>query len=287
MVRNRILRLPLFVHLISNSVTISTVWVLLTHNFARWIPLPIAIQATISGVAQYLSSHGQNRHLEEIGAVRAIPPFPENATDIETFIDDDSSRYIWIISDCVDYGSFSSPDGHERWLNALLKRKAEGADIRILVCGQAEAFTRVNKLRAMTFDQIRKTAAFKRYFRAHRALTKPSSKDELVAALMKQQAEIESLLLDKGIPVGHLPNERVGTFVWGKDRSEVLIIPADGDTEGHGFKITNPLIAQSFRTTFEKLWEKLPDAEKAKGRRWRLRFPHRLDQRTRRNSVRG
>ncbi len=280
MALRRAISFTLLAQIVSNTATISAAWVLVTHNLLRWIPILIATQGAISALIQYFGSRRQHRHLEEIGAVHAIPPFPENAAAIERFVNDDSCKDLWIVCDCVDYGSFSNPKGYDKWLNALLKRKGEGAHIRVLVCGEPEAFTRVNKLRGMTFDELRKTRAFKKYFKVHPALTRPRDEDGFNAILLDRQRDIEREFLDKGILVRHLPNEKIGLFVWGKDKSDVLVIPLDGDSEGEGFRIANPLIGDSFRATFERLWAKAQRKEDGTKRSRSFRFLRRRNRKS-------
>jgi hypothetical protein len=234
--------------------------------------------AMVREVIEHIASGRRRKRLDEpegMTSMLNVGAFPVHLPYLATFVGRRPSRCprLWVLSDCSDYGTISDPESSQEILHQLVQAAAEGMDVRVLVCGKPACFTRVNRLRELGFKKLMHTREMKRFLRFHGlSSSPPKSRDELLDLLSNIQQATKKYLLDNGVHVRELPNERPGQFLWIKGNEAVVIYSDAGSKAQAGFWDDRKMV-NCFRATFEDYWAKLPADDKqlrARKRAWSI-----------------
>jgi len=251
----------------------------------------LAIFGTVISLVSWREAFEQNREIKEIRdslPTHYIGSFPNHLKDIITLIND-AKESICILADCVDYGSFSNPDAHERVVQAIeavqrdnvqkIKEGKKSVTIQIRVCGEAQAISRSSefwdewqrskenteeweKLRDKN-DVFQKRLAY--YCKFHEFPLsdfdpKTCSQEQFRIKLMERHEAVRIRLgvEDDGfVYLEHMP----GLFFWMKDDKEaVFVLSHTGPkTQGIAFFTRDIRITEILKSA----WDNLDQANKA------------------------
>jgi hypothetical protein len=114
---------------------------------------------------ELISQLGQLRKVEESLSTRRIP-FPQYLGEIGNLAK--TARYLDIFVDCLDYGSFSSPEVHQR-VHDNICEAARNRKVRLLLCGIPEPETvDVNASAVQNYEFLKNFGDFGSYTPAER-----------------------------------------------------------------------------------------------------------------------
>jgi hypothetical protein len=219
--------------------------------------------------------------MEEIAkgtSTRFIGEFPKHLHSIVE-VADHAWREISIMADCVDYGSFSDPEAHDLVVQALerARRPTRNIQVRILVCGEPEPFSRASPFYGREFEELRQDREFLRCAERYFTVYPPTPDDpsplsafaSFEHALKRSQQVFEDRLHVVHVQIGRLPTERADLFLWLADSDDAVFLFPEGARGVPGFAFRtrdSKLIEANLRPIFERYWRKYLGQLGAEGR---------------------
>lgn len=229
----------------------------------------LASAAIIFAWIQFWDSRRHGSKIEQmVGSIstRFIGVFPKDIDDIIDVVQL-ADREILIMTDFIDYGSYSRPDKCDELLKALTHASEEKVAIRCLVYGDGPANETLNtQFRAEEFRKTSKSPSFSYYFdKKYRGRQKPTTHRELLDVLVEKQKECTKELLDKGLQIQTL-SEKVWLYFWLEDEEDAVFVFEDIGTKdlGLAFRTRDAKLIETFKGIFERKWN--PSLEKAAAR---------------------
>ena len=251
-----------------NTVTVSALVQSLTTNWTGWVPTAVFF---VLAVLSLWLSRKQLKRMEEIAegtSTRFIGEFPEHLHAIAE-VATRARHEILIMADCVDYGSFSDHEAHEAIIEALehARKLARKVQIRILVCGEQNPFSRASPFYGRKFEELRQDNEFnecaERYFKRYPPKdedpTPPSTFPDFATALKRVQGVFEARLDVVKVQIGKLPKERADLFLWIADSHDAVFLFPESEpgVPGLAFRTReSKLIEKNFKPIFERYWRK-------------------------------
>ena len=243
----------------------------------------LAILGTILSLVSWREAFEQNRDIKDIQAslpTHYIGSFPNHLKDIITLIND-AKESIWILTDCVDYGSFSDPVAHEEVVQAILavrkkntvrkEKKEKEVKIEIRICGEAQPISRSSEFwdewqhsddnDSTIWERLRDKRVFQKriadfceYNEIEGFDSKNCSRKDFKTMMMKQHEIVKIRLGVTSEPYENL-EYLPGLFFWMKDETEaVFLLSQTGPrNQGMAFFTRDIRITVILKNTWENL----------------------------------
>ena len=169
---------------------------------------------------------------EKIGEASTAPisVFPTHLNKIEEMVNK-AKRSLCIMADCIDYGSFFNPDGHDKVIDAIEKalNRPEALTVKILIPGKPQPISRSSRFYGPKFEERGDDKEFQeileRYV-SHNKYPRPNTDLEFNTMLQKKQEEVRKKLAGAG---AH------GAHIYGLDGEEIKEITVDVQNQGPDF----------------------------------------------------
>jgi hypothetical protein len=239
----------------------------------------LAIFGTILAVVSWREAFEQNKEINDISnslPTRYIGEFPDHLNEIIKLVERSQTKFC-IMTDCVDYGSFSNPELHDKMVKAIETAKTDRkVDVQILLCDDAQPISRGSQFRSkwlagwsVLYADREFRKCLQQYFEFNPEYApfrskingQGASKHIFKKMLMSHHAKIYSNLKAAHIPIydweyeKNVPeDERVmtGLFFWMVDDIEaVFLLSNTGMTApGLAFQTRNTKLIEICKSTF-------------------------------------
>jgi hypothetical protein len=201
---------------------------------------------------------------------RFLTPFPDHLQDIQRLVEGVRTE-LWIMADCVDYGSFSTPAQHEE-LHKAIKRVARDKKVCILLRGEPEPISRLSPYYGRQFEEMRDTDSsfletLNRFKSYHPGIGPISNNTEFREVLQKQHEDFARDLVKDGVQIKKLALAS-GTllqvpsmFTWIKDGEEQAIYCHDfvnKNAAGWAQCTADRQFISGIMKSIWRIWDELP-----------------------------
>lgn len=212
----------------------------------------LAILGTILALVAWGEAAEQNAEIKEIAnslPTRYTSSFPNHLKDIIKLIET-AKETIYILSDCVDSGSFSNPEDHEKVVRALeavhddnMKHK-KNVKIKIRVCGPPQAISRCSEFwqewqacinNTAAWHKLRDSAVFSKRLRHYCIFNnipntfnpQKCEREEFEEMMLGEHEKIRKHLrnvLQISVKICKHLEHMPGVFFWMKDREKAIFL---------------------------------------------------------------
>ena|GEM_PF-3943113 len=223
--------------------------------------LLLSLGSLLYSVWSSASQGARMTRLEGLLSTASIGAFPEHIDEI-TRLAAGIRHDFYCMVDCVDYASFSDPEGHDKLAaalkNALTKKPA--ATVRILVCGTPAAITRSSPLFGLPWSELQQTPEFHDYFsKYHRGTTAPVTEEAFRQFLLAREQTVADDLRDKGAQIKTAVANSCSQFLWVADDREAVFLWVVGDGAAmQAYRTRDTKLIEALRATFEANWPSTP-----------------------------
>ncbi len=192
---------------------------------------------------------------------RFIGSFPDHLNVISELIQRANENF-YILVDCADYGSFSYPEGHKAFMEAIrsVRNRANGEKeiaIEIKICGKFELISRSSefwqdweaarsKKNPNAWEKLQCNPKFRNCinkFCRSNEIAKTTfdpdnyTKNDFIRLLRDKHKTVVKELRELKVQVGHcrgLQHRMAGIFFWMRDEAEAIFLLSHTGTEAHG-----------------------------------------------------
>jgi hypothetical protein len=195
-----------------------------------------------------------------------IGTFPKHLDDIIALADRAHEK-LCIMADCVDYGSFSAPDIHQKSLEAIIKCIRERrVKVQLVLHGEPVHISSSSPFYDKTFEQLKDDPQFMEclssYLALHHQATRPTTDEEFRKMLLDAHERFQYLLLDAGAEIHKFKKkpdgqatralEKPGVFFWLEDDEAAVFLLALTGNEARGlaFRTRDGTLLKMFASTF-------------------------------------
>jgi len=231
----------------------------------------LAIQGFLFGFYSTWTNHNERERLDEISrsmSTHYIGLFPDHLNEIIDLVER-TERTLSIMADCADYGSFSSPELHEKLLRVIedVARKKDGRiKVRLLLVGKPAHISRSSPYWGQRFDDLLKSTNFcdclNQYLQFHEGVKKPQNDEEFREMLLAQQIKVEKDLEDAHVKIKRCQDvsdrrsETSGLFLWIRDDVEAVYLydHTAPSAQGVAFLTRDSTHLKIYTTAFEHTW---------------------------------
>jgi hypothetical protein len=190
-------------------------------------------------------------------STRYARDFPHHVEEIIDVLRGARKEFLFM-ADCVDYSSFSYPEGYRKYQQLLFDvLKDKKVDVRILVCGHPAGITRTSPLFDSTWDQLKSSKEMEYFFSVFCGGTPPANLERLNSLLLDREKADREELKTRGAHIRLLSHfdVDVGPFLWIGDADMVFVLLAKGSsTSAVAFRTRDSKIIECFRAIFEVKW---------------------------------
>ena len=208
----------------------------------------LALLAIIFGCIQFWDSRRLPRDMDEI-------------IDVISRADQE----LLFVSDFTDYGSYSSPETHQRLLQAVTKARGKGVCVRWLVYGEKPAQeTMLRQFKETDFFHSCKSTKFQTYFKYWSGVKVPANHVEFLKLLREKADALTNDLLDKGVEI-HTLSEKVWLFFFIQDKQDAVFLFEDIGTDDKGLacRTRDAKLVETFCGIFDRNWNLAPPKDRA------------------------
>ena len=222
----------------------------------------LALLAIIFGCIQFWDSRRHSSKMELVArsmSTRYIGVFPKDMDDIIDVIGL-ADQELLIMSDFVDYGSYSKPEGHQRLLEAVMDARGRGVSVHWLVYSDGPAHeTLASQFKEAGFGETRTSLKFSKYFEYWPGIEAPDNHAEFLKLLRQKEQDIANDLLDKGVEIHTLP-EKVWLFFFMQDKQDAVFLFEDigAEEQGLAFRTRDAKLVETFCGIFRRYWDPAP-----------------------------
>jgi hypothetical protein len=219
----------------------------------------LAILAILYAAIQFIDARLQKRETNEIAksmSTRFVGLFPKNLTHI-TEVLGRGSKYIYIMSDFADYGSYSSPFAFEEYLKKIKDALKEKIPVRIMCYDKRRADDELKRqFPDEAFEQEKRSRSFVRYFDIRCGLEKCESAAKLREILNDGQNDVIKQLKDAGAEFRFFPDS-AEFFLWLEDDEEAVFAFKDtGRAQNEfSFRTLDATLIRQFKSVFHRRWK--------------------------------
>lgn len=197
-------------------------------GFQQWLPTAAILISIASFALQQREALGQNQRmmrLEGLLSTASIADFPDHIEEI-TRLAKDAHDDFYCMVDCIDYASFSDPEGHERLEQAIEEGLTKrGVRVRMLISGGPAAITRTSPLFGLSWEKLQQMPEFNEYFERHyRGRPRSETAAAFTQLLLDQQKVFERQLRDRGADIRQVQGESLSHFFWIADNREAVFL---------------------------------------------------------------
>jgi hypothetical protein len=195
---------------------------------------------------------------------RYIGAFPHHLNDIIELVEKSREKFC-IMTDCVDYGSFSQAELHEKLIQLIANVIGQKRiDVQVVVSDKPAPISRSSPFFGKTFEVLCKSDGFlnclKSYLEYHPEFVRPSNDDEFKSMLMRHHKQVDCFLRKAGAKIDSPKTfeNNPGLFFWmGDDVDAVFLLSHTGTgTQGLAFRTRDAKLIDIFKSTFaQKLAE--------------------------------
>ena len=196
--------------------------------------------------------HGQDRLLRSL-STKSVGPIENHMTDIADVVEQ-ARHLLRIRADCSEYGSVAAPEKYDSVQRAIEKALEGGTEVRMLIVGSPELWTRTNPLRRLSFEEVRHTPTYQRYRSRFRGETEPASLEDFESTVLRRQELVTANYISRGAKVEFLPegSPAAEQFVWIADSEEaVYVSPRPGAV---AFRTRDHQILKDLVANFDRDW---------------------------------
>jgi hypothetical protein len=225
------------------------------------VALLLSLGSLLYGVFSSASQGARLTRLEGLLSTASIGAFPEHIDEI-TRLAAGIRHDFYCMVDCVDYASFSDPEGHDK-LAEVLKHaltKKPAANVRMLICGTPAAITRSSPLFGLSWSELQKTAEFREYFsKYHRGAPPPDTEESFRQFLLAREQTAANELRDKGAQIKTATANPCSQFLWVADDREAVFLWLVGQGAAmQAYRTRDTKLIEALRATFEANWPATP-----------------------------
>jgi hypothetical protein len=219
----------------------------------------LAILAILYAGIQFIDARLQKRETNQIAksmSTRFVGVFPKNLTHITEVIAK-GSKYIYIMADFADYGSYSSPQAFEDYLKKIKEALNKKVPVRIMCYHKKRADGELEKqFPDARFAEEKKSRIFIRYFDLHCGLGQCETAAQLREILNKRQSDLIRQLKDEGAEFRFFP-ERAEFFLWLEDDEEAVFAFKDiGKQQNEfSFRTLDATLIRQLKHVFHQRWK--------------------------------
>ncbi len=219
------------------------------------VALLLSLGSLLYGVWSSASQGARMTRLEGLLSTASIGAFPEHIDEI-TRLAADIRHDFYCMVDCVDYASFSDPQGHDKLAAALKDALTKKATVRILVCGTPAAITRSSPLVGLSWSDLQKTPEFREYFsKYHRGTSAPVTEDAFRQLLLAREQIVADDLSDKGAQIKTTAATSCSQFLWVADDREAVFLWVVGEGAAmQAYRTRDTRLIEALKATFEANW---------------------------------
>jgi len=231
-----------------------------------WLPslaLFLSLGSLLLGLRSSLEQQQRMTTLEGLLSTASIGEFPEHIDEI-TRLAAGVRRDFYCVVDCVDYASFSDPEGHRRLTEAIehALTKKPRATVRILICGEPAAITSSSPLYALPWTKLQQTAEFTEYFSTHYpGDQRPTTEEAFRQLLLHRQQLFAEQLRSKGADI-RTTTHPCSQFLWiADDREAVFLWLSEKHSAAmHAYRTRDTRLIESLKAAFDANWPSDPSA---------------------------
>jgi hypothetical protein len=222
----------------------------------------LALLAIIFGSIQFWDSRIHSGKMEQLArsmSTRYIGIFPKDMDDIIEVINL-ADQELLIMSDTVDYGSYSRPETYQRLLNAVLSARERGVSVRWLAYGEKPGEeTLLSQFKEADFDDTRNSPKFRNYFKYWSGKQPPETHAEFLTILREKEKDFLKDLRDKGTEI-HTLSEKVWLFFFMQDKQDAVFLFEDigAEEQGLAFRTRDAKLVETFCGIFNRYWKPTP-----------------------------
>lgn len=208
------------------------------------------------------SERAQQYLLERIG------PFPQHLNQVVEFVTQ-AKKSLRLVVDCLDNGSFSAPELHDRVIRAIEDAGRDSSrrelKIEVLVCGKPAPISATSPYWGFRFEDLVENPdfikVFEHYCIHHRVDDRPTTDVEFRQLLMTSHAEFMTRLRKASMLITVLPDELVEgvpCFFWMRDDDVALFsfTHARASKRGEFFRTRDRAFLDFLASIFERFTNK-------------------------------
>jgi hypothetical protein len=202
-------------------------------------------------------------HLTNSMSTRYIGLFPKDMDDIIEVLRL-ADRELLIVTDFIDYGSYSKPKTHKLLYDELKKAREKGVIVQCLVYGDKPAEeTLLSQFQEPEFQKTSASTAFRQYFEYWSGIPHDTlngfTHAKFLEILRNNQKRFETDLLDQGVRIQTL-DQKVWLFFWMQDRQDAVFSFEDIGAGGQGlaFHTRDAKLVETFGAIFDRLSKAAP-----------------------------
>lgn len=224
----------------------------------------LAIVAIAFACIQFTDARQQSVEMELIAksmSTRYIGLFPKDMDDIIEVVKEAENELL-IMTDCVDYGSYSNPKAFRQLLDELVNARDRAVSVRWITYDNKLAETTLqSQFKEAEFSDTQKSLRY-RAFCEHWSGVEPRDPNlgftrlEFLDLLRNKCDGYKKSLSDKGVKFGSL-SERLWLFFFMQDRQEAVFLFEDIGAEERGlaFQTRDAKLVETFAGIFERSWK--------------------------------
>ncbi|MGA8431080.1 MAG: hypothetical protein WB729_14755 [Candidatus Sulfotelmatobacter sp.] len=237
------------------------------QNAFQICTLAIAIEVFLWQLRDSIKQQQKTEEVARQMSTHYVGGFPGHVDQIAEVVGHTYEEFCFM-ADCIDYSSFSYPQGYKKLHDAIQETLKNGLKVRMLVYEHPAEITRSSPLFGKSWQQIKESPEFRYYFDvAFRGTTKPNTHEELLVLLRKKESDFREDLRSRGAVVLTLPEaetDDVGPFLWfADDQDAVFLLLANGAQASRvAFRTRDSKIIDSLKSIFESKWEAAEKASK-------------------------
>jgi hypothetical protein len=221
----------------------------------------LAILGVVIAIASWREAVEQNEEIKDISnslPTRYIGPFPDHLDDIIELVEKAQNKFC-IMTDCVDYGSFSHPEKHNKLIQKIVYAiNLRGIDVQMVVSKNPAPISRSSPYFRKKFEDLCELPEFeaclKRYLCYYPKFRRPSEDKKFKNILKCHHRQIDLLLDVAGAIITYGSVANTGLFIWMRDDLEaVFLLSRTGiGTQGLAFRTRDAKLIEIFKSTFDE-----------------------------------
>src|SRR5581483_4517333 len=219
----------------------------------------LGILAILFAAIQFIDSRFQKQEMNLIArtmSTRFVGLFPKNLVEIADVIGK-ASKHVYIMSDFVDYGHYSSPIAFNEYLDKIKEARKQNVQVRI-ICYDKQLADREteDQFPDKDFAEECESRRFKEYFKLHSGVQKPSDAISFRSLLGSRQAKFVADLSEQGVEFAYFP-ERSDFFLWLEDDEEAIFAFKNIGSKQRefSFRTQDSTLIEQFRQIFDRRWQ--------------------------------